>query len=223
MMVDRCLPAEDLADILALPDDDERRRHVDDCPRCRTLARRYRDFLSPAPLPPEADAEAASRALRDRLVTALPELAPSLEAEDATSDRRVHIDWRPTRRSWRPFVAVAAVLVCCLGLLSIRDQLLEPAPEPGIMRGDDLGPAALVIDGTAAGFDLSWGLPDGTDQVEIVLIDAALVEIERIGVGPVNQHRLATVPDAARYVRVDFVSTGDVVATTRTLPLARVP
>ena len=233
MMVDQCLQIEDLAEILTLPQDDERRRHLADCPRCRTLARRYRDFLTPAPLPPEADAEAASRALRERLTTALPELVPALENEDRRSDRPVpartrQIGWRPDRKLLRPLMAVAAVLVASVGLLTVRHQLLEPDAGRGfdvpVLRGEVLASAALAItdigSDSARGYRLSWGQPADTDAAELVLIDANLGEIARIDLGTTGAFDLSQPPADARYARIEFLFAGDVVSSTRTIPLA---
>lgn len=233
MMVDRCLQIEDLAEILTLPQDDERRRHLDDCPRCRTLARRYRDFLTPAPLPPEADAEAASRALRERLTIALPELVPALESEDQQVNQPVaahnrQLGWRPARNMVRPLIAVAAVLVCCVGLLTVRHQLLEPRAERGfdgpVLRGENLAPATLVVTPIASdmaqGLRLSWGQPADTDAAELVLIDANLGEITRIDIGTTGSFDLSQPPTNAWYARVEFLLVGDVVSSTRTIPLA---
>ena len=232
-MVNRCQPVENLAEILTLPSDDERRRHLEECPRCRTLARRFRDFLSPAPLPPEADAEAASRALRERLTTALPELVPALESEDQRQEQPVTAHtrqwgWRPSRKSMRPLMAVAAVLVCCVGLLTVRHQLMEPGAngnlEHGsdvpVLRGENLAPASLVVADMAQGFKLSWGQPTDTDAAELVLIDANLGEIARLDIGTSGTFDLARPPADARYARVEFLLAGDVVSSTRTIPLA---
>ena len=233
MMVDHCLPVEDLAEILTLPADDERRRHLKDCPRCRTLARRFRDFLTPAPLPPEADAEAASRALRERLTTALPELVPALESEgqqhgQPVTTRTGQPGWRPSRNTMRPLMAVAAVLVCCVGLLTVRHQLMEPGAngnlEPGfdgpVLRGENLAPASLVVTDMTQGIKLSWGQPADTDATELVLIDANLGEIARLDIGTSGTFDLSRPPVDARYARVEFLQAGDVVSSTRTIPLA---
>jgi len=232
MMVDRCLQIEDLAEILTLPQDDERRRHLNDCPRCRTLARRYRDFLTPAPLPPEADAVAASRALRDRLTIALPELAPALESEDQRVGQPVsagkrRVGWRPDRKLAQPIIAVAAVLICCVGLLTARHQLLEPRADRAfdgpVLRGENLAPATFVVTNIssdmARGFQLSWGQPADTDATELVLIDANLGEIARIDIGTTGSFDLSQPPAKARYARIEFLFVGDVVSSTRTIPL----
>jgi hypothetical protein len=232
MMVPRCLELEDIADLASLPEDDPRRRHVAECPRCRTLARRFRDFLAPAPLPPEADAEAAGRMLRRRLSTALPELAPALEADDrAAHDRAATArPGRGDRRGLpvaRPLLAVAAVLVACLGLLAVRNQLTQPdAPaslERSILRGEDLRPAALELAATGQGLDLLWGQPADTDASQAVFFDGNLDEIARFPVGTDGAHHLSRVPTGARFVRIEFLQLGDVVIRTRTMTLPGAP
>ncbi len=223
MMVQRCVNPEDIAEIVTLTSDDPRRQHLDQCPRCGTLARRFRDFLDPAPLPPEADAEAAGRMLRQRLTIALPELAPALEADD-------RLETTPPRARFhfnRPLLAVAAVLVCCLGLLGIRNQLVQPptdgALERSVLRGADLSPTALEVVKADAGLELTWGQPAGTDASETVFFDGNLSQIERLDTGTTGTYELARVPDGARYIRVEFLQAGDVIASTRTVPLSTAP
>ena len=223
MMVNRCLSPESLAEIATLSPKDPRRRHLDECPRCGTLARRYRDFLDPAPLPPEADAEAASRILRQRLSTALPELAPALEADD----RNQTTTPRARNRFVRPLMAVAAVLVCGVGLLGIRNQLTQPGgdgpPQRSVIRGNDLSPTALDLVVQETGLDLAWNQPADTDASETVFFDSNLTQIERLDSGTAGHFHLADLPAGTRYVRIEFLQAGDVVASTRTLPLTASP
>ena len=222
-MVERCFDAEDLAEIVTLPTTDPRRRHADECPRCRTLARRFRDFLDPAPLPPEADAEAAGRMLRQRLTTALPELAPALQ-----TDSRVSVAPRRQRvRFARPLLAAAAVLVCCLGLLGIRNQLTQPAAdrslERSVLRGEDFSPTALGVVAQGGGLELTWGQPADTDASEAVFFDGNLDELATVPLDTSGSLVLAQIPEGARYIRIEFLSGGDVVASTRTVPVPATP
>jgi hypothetical protein len=176
---------------------------------------------------------AASRALRERLTIALPELAPALESEDQrvgppVSARNRQIGWRPARNMARPLIAVAAVLVCCVGLLTVRHQFLEPSAEHGfdgpVLRGENLAPATFVVTPIASdltqGFQLTWGQPADTDATELVLIDANLGEIARLDIGTTGSFDLSQPPADARYARVEFLFAGDVMSSTRTIPLA---
>ena len=222
--MDRCLSPEDLAEVATLPEDHPRQRHLTRCARCRTLARRFRDFLDPAPLPPEADAEAASCMLRQRLAGALPPLAPALEGEGSTA-AAAEPPVRGARRLpvGRSLLALAAVLVACIGLMTARNQLTQPDTTPSMerrqLRGDELRPQVLELSAAAGGLDLAWSQPAGTDASQAVFLDASLGEIARRPVGISGDHRIASLPAGARYLRVEFLQRGDVVATTRTLPI----
>jgi len=220
-----CLPPEELEAIGTLPADDPRRRHLEHCPRCRTLARRYRQFVDPAPLPAAAGGAAAGRELSRRLHLAIPELAPVGEANhrgrDTADPGRSHI-WR---RPARPLLAIAAVLVCCLGLLALRHQLSEPqtrgpADAPVLLRGDPNAPPLLTVTREPAGVRLAWQTPAGTDKAVVVLLDERFQETARLTAGAGGALVLAAGQiGAARYARVLFEDRGDVVAMTRTVAL----
>ncbi|MCB9513646.1 MAG: hypothetical protein H6694_04950 [Candidatus Latescibacteria bacterium] len=81
-MADSCPTVEVLADLAALPADDPRRRHVQDCPRCRARLLDYQDFLAGgAPVSAASLEDALDRldaALRD--ATADPGPAPRSRA-----------------------------------------------------------------------------------------------------------------------------------------------
>jgi hypothetical protein len=151
--MDRCLSPEDLAEVATLPEDHPRQRHLTRCARCRTLARRFRDFLDPAPLPPEADAGA------------LPPLAPALEGEGSTA-AAAEPPVRGARRLpvGRSLLALAAVLVACIGLMTARNQLTQPDTAPSLerrqLRGDELRPQVLELSAAAGGLDLAWSQGD---------------------------------------------------------------
>jgi hypothetical protein len=229
--MERCLPPEDLARILALPADDPARRHVDGCPRCRTLARRFQDFLAPSPLPPAAGATAAGKELRQRLDAALP--GPRM---------LIGQRWKPgsgtggparslRRRPARPWYAMAAVLVLAVGFLAIRHQLLAPDGLPGgqapVLRGGQTQPEAPRLLEDSDGIKLTWQPHPETDRAVIVVLDGDLGEITRLPVADTGQHRFApagtpeALPPQGRYLRVRFTLAGDVVDSTRTLPLQR--
>lgn len=156
--MNRCPTVADLAGILALPQDHPGHQHMAACPRCRTLARRLGDFLTPGRLPDEADEEAASLELQRRLQEVLPDLlqsdltppdatlADDALADDAppasrprslaTADRKPAIETieplrSPGRGRRRQWYALAAVVVVAIGLFSIRQQILEPGLPPG--------------------------------------------------------------------------------------------
>ncbi len=215
MMDRQCLRPEDLAGIQSLPDDDARKVHLTQCPRCRAFVRRYADFMDPVPLPAEADAGRASVDLKRRLDEAIPEL----HADDHGS--------RPQwwRRHSRSLLAFAAAVVCCVGILSVRQRILttEAGPAtPVVVRGDSSTLPAFQVRPGQDGPRLAWQRPAEADAVVVVLLDSTLQEIGRIPVAEGDawtlsaSHRLAA---AARYARVIFMQADDMLASTRTLTL----
>ncbi len=132
-----CIPPEDLALLVALPAADPRRRHVEECARCRAAWLAYQDFVAPGRAPAE---------VRDRLDRALAEACG------------LPVSRSPRRRAWSrlwpvPALAAAAVTALVIGW-----------PRHATPPGDRLGPAP-VLRGEAAGGRWSPGsarrLPDG--------------------------------------------------------------
>ncbi|HOX25643.1 MAG TPA: hypothetical protein PLL30_11260 [Candidatus Krumholzibacteria bacterium] len=222
----RCLPPEELETIAALAPGDHRRAHLEHCPRCRNLVRLYQDFVSPPPLPPEAQAAEAGRELRRRLAAALPGL--SLVAGEGRGGQNGGAPDRARfwRRSARPLIALAAVFVCCLGLFALRQQLLEPADRvpgsaPALLRGAaEPSSTTLAVGRSPDGVRLSWQRPADADRTVVVLLDEAWQEVARVVAADGDTYLLSAAETArARYARVLFEDRGDVVATTRTVVL----
>ena len=220
--MDRCLRPEDLGSDLSL--DDLGRRHIEDCPRCRLLLRQYEDFLATDILPAEADAGSASQELSRRLAAAIPTLTLVDEAGNGSRPSPRSHDERARRRlprSGRPLLAMAAILVCCLGLLTIRHRLLAPEPtltgNQPVLRGDqDGGVRLMLIDDI-----LVWQAPSAIDQTVVVLFDASLEELARIPVTGAEELSLIGHPQRAAiaYARVLFLQAGDEVEKSQMLML----
>jgi hypothetical protein len=232
--MDRCLAIADLARILSEAADHPGRRHLADCPRCRTLVRRFTDFLDPAPLPDAAAAPAAAQELQRRLAAALPAVEPTPAAAGGRlqSTRDSALPRRSARRHpSRQWFALAAVVVLALGLFSIRQQLLEPELPRGrqapVLRGleRDLQPPRVAE--TAAGLRVLWSPYPQSDGAVIVVLAADLSELVRLAVDDRGEHLFArrddegALPDAARFLSVEFVQEGDIVGRTPLLPLPR--
>src|SRR4051812_47241466 len=82
----QCIDEQELGDVLALPQSDPQRRHVDECPRCRALAVSYRDFLDPASEEALSYGSAEDRQLtefRERLTGSAPTPDPAVRDAQA--------------------------------------------------------------------------------------------------------------------------------------------
>jgi hypothetical protein len=64
-MTDQCFEMEDVAEILTLSDDDPRRRHAEECPRCDAVLMSFSAFLDADAGSDPADAEARLAAFLD--------------------------------------------------------------------------------------------------------------------------------------------------------------
>lgn len=195
-----------------------------DNPADRVLGRRYEDFMNPAPLPDEADSSWAGDEL-DRRLKALTPLASTISGnpdrvrQSSPKSRRSPFQrWIPQRR---PFLAVAAVVVLAVGMLSLRSQLLDPASQDQpILRGRVVPSQILDVSPVQDGVALAWHRPVSADRSVIVLFDDTFVEIARIEAGNLSTMTLAPeVVATARYARVEFIADGDVIQTTRIHPL----
>jgi len=215
-MDDRCHLLEDLPQIMDLPEGDARRQHLDHCPRCQTLARQFDAFMHPGPLPTAADLAGAGAELDRRLEDEL-----KLSMRPANSQTRKHSFWRLAPGQGRPLLAMAAVVVICVGLLTVRHQMVEESPRGGsdvaILRGQ----AALTL-AQVEGNNLNWTLPEQADEATVVLYNASLQEIAKIAAPMTTTLDLTTIshPDT-RYVRVLFLSSGDIVKQSSIITLSR--
>jgi len=216
-MDDRCHFIEDLPQIMNLPEGDTGRQHLDQCPRCQTLARQFDAFMHPGPLPTAADLAGAGSELNRRLED---ELNLSMSPV-TTRPSKNHSFWRLAPGQGRPLLAMAAVLVICVGLLTIRHQMVEESPrgdsEVTILRGQ----ASLTL-AQVEGNNLVWTLPEQSDEATVVLYNASLQEIAKIAAPMTTTLDLTTISHPeTRYVRVLFLSGGDIVKQSSIITLAR--
>lgn len=164
-MTDQCLDALELDEIIRLPQDDPRRRHVDGCPRCRGLARALGIFLEPGDASDLKDLGGADSELKSRLASVLP-------FPKRTSPR-------PGRRIG---MAVAAVLALCavgLGtseLLRTQDGAL---PETGqYQRGGGFSGSASAS-ATADGVRLDWSDAPPAESIVYIFLSTEMSELGR--------------------------------------------
>ena len=173
-----CPRTEELAGVLLAASDDERRAHVESCPRCRAQLAELRTFLEPGdvPLARVADAEAALAAAFDRDWRAA---HPATAAPTTPLAPRVAQPSRPSiwealfAPALRPAWSMAAVVVVAGGLW----LALKPG-EPSVVRGsvstvvETLTPVAS--DGSLT---LAWKPVEGADRYEVTFLDAELSEL----------------------------------------------
>lgn len=164
--MERCFEIREIAALAGLPADDPRLRHLEKCPRCRSLAQAHAEFLDPGDTSDLAGLAAADAELQQRLGAAL-----------AAEPARIV----PVRRR-RVWLAAAAVLaLCAVGLaasdlLRLRDgKVLQ---EGARLRGDD-EVADLVVTEVDTGLQLVWPDAPEVETIIYVFLDGDLAEIGR--------------------------------------------
>lgn len=239
-MSDRCPAIEELEAVLALPAADPRRRHVDDCARCRSLADMLREFAATTVAPAAAGFGTADPSLRDTIAEltgvreseAAPVAEPPLAPREFVPEPKAQ---KPLRAPWwsfgavRPAFAFAALLVVATaGVALWRANTGAPVMRDASGAGAGAfaaGPARPV----AGGLDLSWTAEPGVDDYCVVFLDGGLREIARTKPVATTQLKLepAALPDGLAHGAqvawyVEARAGGDVVARTATRTL-RVP
>lgn len=185
-MSGKCYEPADFERLLDLPAGHEDLQHLQDCVACQTEFDLFRSFLSTEPVPAGADLAAANAKLTAFL------------ADEVVGDTTVipgpgsaHRPKWDTRR-WTP-VLVAASLVCVAIFVNLggRDQIDVPS---GVVR--DLSVASpdvsIRAEATPSGFHLSWQGPPTADEYQVVIMDPALDELERVVVTGSRQLQLDT-------------------------------
>ena len=192
----QCISEEALGDVLALPPSDPRRRHVDECPRCRALATSYRQFLEPSTEETASYGTAEDRRLtefRERLTgvatAAATTSAPPASTPDAQA--RAAAPAAPAR-SWserlfgpalRPVWAIAAIVIA-FGVMKIAPKSPPgPATEPTLRGGTSHELATAAPSYAAHGVTLVWSANPEADHYQLRFFSTALAEIGRRDLG----------------------------------------
>ena len=211
-MKSRCRDPREALAALDLPEEDPRRRHIADCPDCRAVIRAYEEFLEPSGVHPEKELDEADAELAERLRTdlALDNVPPA-----GGRGRGGGVVQRPFQRMWLALAAaltVAAVVLVVRDVPLLRDTRLPDGP--GVSRGIAGAEAALTWTREATGSRLTWSNPPGVETAVVVLFDARMRELDRVGTGYASTLALdtATTPAGATYAQVLFVAAGDTVA-----------
>ena len=200
----QCIDEESLGDVLALPETDPRRRHVDECPRCRALVVSYRQFLDPAPEETASYGSAEDRRLtehRERLAGVPATRGSAATRDDA--DARAATPARPagTPRSWgerlfgpalRPVWAIAAIVIA-FGVMKIAPKSPPGVTAPPTLRGGASRELATATPSYAANaVTLLWSANPEADHYQLRFFSTALAEIGRRDLGRDTSVTLAT-------------------------------
>ena len=179
-MTNHCVDVEQIEGLLALSDDDPRRRHLDECPRCKAVLTSYLAFIE-ANTAAGADPDAAEARLAGYLET-VTGFSPSRRAETvAGNDGFVS---KLTRALFlRPAWAAAALVVVAAGILwwspwSQPERVLRDTPQgvPGAgipldLHAPQIQPGNFIL--------LTWEPLEGAEEYQVRLYGEDLAEIVR--------------------------------------------
>ncbi len=171
-MKTRCIDVDRIAEVLELPADHARRRHVDACPRCRSLADSYRSFI---------DAKPAKESGLDEVISVL----------DAHIDQDA-ARWHPAEshrlslsraRWWQGFLRPAP-LVAAAAVAILAVWWMARGPEESVLRNQTPPSQAVVVlheaqvrsDGDIL---LSWDPVPGADRYQVRIYRSDLHELYR--------------------------------------------
>lgn len=207
-------PVEQLTRILAQPQGDAERAHVEGCERCQATLTAMQEFLAldVADAAELAQAEARLAAMVPGIIgahekpTLLPTLLPTPQPDLQPKPKPLPMSSPRARRSNLPgFLALAA----CLALVSTL-VLMRRTDPPAQFRGD-AGTAqvqgAQAID-AGAGVTLSWDAYPGAGFYHVQVFDAQVHEVARYG--PVAGTRLSIEADSLAAL-VQRVPTGEMI------------
>lgn len=171
----RCFEPREIAAALDLVEGDAGRRHLDTCPRCRSLALAYYEFME-SPDATDVEFSAADTDLQRRLA-------------------RAFIGRDQERRSWwriewpKPVWASAAVALVAVAVLLLWSDFGgsgggDLPPGRGSLRGEDPG-TGLRVEVGPAGLTATWPEPadTGADLAVIVFYDERMAEIGHTATG----------------------------------------
>lgn len=230
-MADACPPIEEFEAIRRLDARDPRRRHVEECPRCRALLAAYRAFMAGRDELADPAAEARLGELLAREIAAEPEPesvpapVPASPGPPPLGGLLAFLRTLAGPQLLRPALAAATVLI--IGIAVLRPW--QPAPEhdivlrgessPGAERVVVLQPPRLVAGGE---LELGWSACPGADGYRVQLLSTGLTEVARFEVDAdttlrIPAARLAAPGAASPQLlwRVEALLDGDVIAHSR--------
>jgi hypothetical protein len=180
----KCIEIDKIASVLKLPADDERRQHLEQCPRCASRLLLYERYLSGA-VRPGADPEDADL----RLAAVMKSAIDRNDDDDDAPERggffaRVAevLAYAGARPAWAA-AAVIVVVVAAAALVwrpwSPQDTVLRDGKTPQEEVRQVLVDEVAVADEGA--FLLSWRPFEGADGYAISVRTPELAEIARFG------------------------------------------
>jgi hypothetical protein len=177
-----CPPLEELEAVLRLPPADPRRRHVEDCPRCRARVLTFLEFIEPPGDVPLAVLHEAESRLDGMLKRELA-LEGGRRTGASGSFPRRHAGWPPSRFVFPWAAAAFAVVALVLAVRALRPR----GEAPVLLRGstEHVAPGAGAAPAlrsalTPAGLELSWSAVPGADAYEVRIYSPTLEEIARL-------------------------------------------
>jgi hypothetical protein len=171
-----CPPLESFAELLRLDAQDPRRRHLEQCPRCRARMMAFRSFMEMEPAPVGADREDARR----RLVAAI--RRETLRSVGRAGPRRSIWQRRLPWPVWKPALGLVAAALLIVVLLRAAGDRGPQAPL--MLRGANpteavarVPAATWAADGSAV---LRWPAVPAADGYRVLVFDQDLQEIARL-------------------------------------------
>lgn len=183
-MSDDCIDIERIAEVLELPEDDPRRRHLEECPRCSALLFSYREFVAAGDRP-GADPGDAQRRLDRFIESEFERPAPDPSAAGSGPGRPGLLFELLGGLARRPAWVVAALVVVAAAVVWWRPWVEEPP----VLRGRPAGAPAAPLELSApeiledGSLRLSWALLPAADSYQVRLYDGDLTEIARFDTG----------------------------------------
>jgi hypothetical protein len=184
-MRDPCVDEQELAELLASAEDHPRRKHLDECSRCRARLAAFRAFMDEARVPPGANpAEAAARLdeFRRREILGKVLDRPGRGRESEKSPFARFLSWH-----WAAPVAAAALVIAIIGAWQLLENRGPAGPEKMLLRGEKSGSSALaplVAESAGGGaVTLSWTTLPEADAYEVTVLGSDLSELRTYPVG----------------------------------------
>lgn len=166
-----CIDVEHIAEVAGLPDDHPQRRHVQSCPRCRSLVASYRAFLKAEPLP-GSGVERARAVLDERIRADAERWAARAPAASQTRE--------PWWRGWlKPAPLVATAAVAAIAAIMVWNAR---SPQESALRDANSTAAPFSLHDArvdAQSIHLSWTPMPGADGYEVRLYGPDLSEVYR--------------------------------------------
>ncbi len=224
-MKEKCIDIERIAEVLELPDDDPRRRHLDECPRCSALLLSFQAFLEAEEIPGSDPVDAGER-LSSFIQSKIAKTLSDTSMSGTAPERPGFLAEIVQSLFRRPVWVMASLVIVAAGMMLWKPWVEDPLVLRGTISAEtgtplDLAAPQTLEDGST---QLSWVPLDGADSYEVRLYDESLSEIARFG--PVTETTFildhSMLPDstpAAMLWRIVALEEGDEIAASQPAPL----